>query len=39
MADIIRSPEARQDTADIWLHIALDNIPAADKLAARFDQN
>ena len=38
MANIVRSPEAKQDAADIWLHIALDNIRAADKLADRFDQ-
>jgi len=38
MANIIRTAEAQKDAAEIWLHIAIDNPAAADKLIATFDR-
>jgi toxin ParE1/3/4 len=38
MARIIRSPQAKRDVLLIWVHIAEDNIRAADELIDTFDQ-
>ncbi len=35
MADLIVSPRAQGDISDIWLSIAIDNEPAADRLVER----
>jgi toxin ParE1/3/4 len=35
MADVVVSPRAQRDIRDIWLSIAVDNEPAADRLVAR----
>ena len=36
MADVRLTPRARQDLGDIWMRIAADNEPAADRLLDRF---
>jgi toxin ParE1/3/4 len=38
MARITRSSPARADLREIWLHIARDNVDAADRLLDRLDQ-
>jgi plasmid stabilization system protein ParE len=38
MALVRRSTDSRNDLAAIWLHIALDNIIAADRLVAEIDR-
>ena len=35
--EIERSPQARSDELDIWLHIATDNVGAADRILDRLD--
>ncbi len=37
MARILRTAQSRQDYAEIWDHIAADNLVAADRLLDRFD--
>ena len=34
---LLRTSDARYDLTAIWLHIAKDNLPAADRLIARID--
>lgn len=35
---VVLSPLARQDLLDIWDHIALDDVDAADRLAKEFEE-
>ena len=37
MGRLLRTSDARYDLTAIWLHIAEDNLPAADRLVARID--
>lgn len=39
MARLRRTSDARQDLTAIWLYIAEDNLPAADRLMAEIDHN
>lgn len=38
MSQVIRSPEAEDDLAEIWLYVAEDNIEMADRLLDRLNQ-
>jgi toxin ParE1/3/4 len=38
MPRIIRTPQAKQDVAEIWLYIAERNFPAAEALLEEFDR-
>ena len=38
MARIVRTHPARDDVRQIWLHVALHNLTAADRLIDRFDR-
>ena len=37
MAQVFKSPEAKEDLAEIWLYVALDNLEAADRLLDMID--
>ncbi len=37
MAEVLRTPQARADLLEIWLHIAEDNIDSADRFLAAVD--
>ena len=38
MSRVIRSHHARRDAAEIWSYVAADNLSAADRLLAEFDE-
>ena len=38
MPQVIRTSAAQQDARDIWLYIAADNLPAADRVIDRIDE-
>lgn len=38
MPRIVRRPAARDDAVDIWLSVAVHDVPAADRLSERFDR-
>ena len=38
MGRIVRSPDAKRDTTQIWVYIAEDNFDAADRLIDLFDE-
>lgn len=37
MSRVVHSPGSRADLNEIWDYIAADNVPAADRLAGKFD--
>ena len=38
MGRVLKTPEAEVDLIDIWLHVSEDNVRAADRLWATFEQ-